>query len=1084
MLRQSRYRSQGLAVLAAVATTAALGVALPSQAAPDGERPAAKARISSGKALAGSKKLSAGLDRDKQARQEVFVRFGGDGAAATAEGTSSKRAARLAAGERADDVESQARDAVADAKGADSDARRLFTVSNAVPGVGVEVDGDGIAALAARSDVVKISRIYPKKPANANAANLIRAINAWKYAGGTGKGVKVGVVDSGVDYTHAGFGGVGTPEAYEAALAAETDPNWRDGLPELGKAKIADGYDFAGNDYDADPDSENYQPVPKPDPNPIDCEEHGTHVAGTATGYGVTEDGKPFTGDYAGLTPAEVLDMKVGPGMAPESTLYPLKIFGCTGSTNLVIPALDWSLDPNGDGDFSDHLDIVNMSLGSDYGVVDDPENDVVDALHAQGVLSVVAMGNNGDLTDTGGSPGNAESSLAVASSVDSYQLRDGLIVDGPTDVAGIEPGQFSTEYDWPANGPTGAPVSGEVAAIPGDNADGCDALSAADAAKVNGKVAWLEWDDDDATRRCGSAGRSGNVAAAGAVGAVFTSSSDVFGAGILGSAQIPVFQLPATGTDKLRPAAEGGTLTVTFDGAQQATVRDIDPSLTDTVSGFSSRGTHGSLGVVKPDVAAPGDTIASVKSGSGDGVLSISGTSMAAPMAAGVAALVKATHPGWTPTQIKAAVMNTAVHDLWTKPGRKGLRYAPARVGAGRINAKYAVSTDVLAYVKGPRGPVSASFGVVPARVGRGPVVKTKRVTIANVGDSAARVRLAYQSVNSSPGVRYTVSPREVVVGAKRSRVVRVTMRVSPQALRHTIDPTMEATQLGAPRQFVSDSSGRLLVKPAGKRALRVPVYGAAKPVSATRAQVDGSDIVVRGTGIDQGTSSGAYVSLASVMEFGASSGVLPECTTDQLTGCASTVSEKAGDLKYVGAGSSGDLLWFGLATRADWATVGNSMTPYVDFDTSGDGEPDFETFVQNATGTDVLVATTVDLASGDIVDLQPVNFNFGDVDTNVFDTNVIMLPVSKELIGLPATGSAEISYVAATFSGYTGADIDRLEPVAFDAGAPAVTTEAPLYIDAGKTRIDVTTSGPAKALVFHLHGGKRARAQVLSFR
>ncbi len=73
----------------------------------------------------------------------------------------------------------------------------------------------------------------------------------------------------------------------------------------------------------------------------------------------------------------------------------------------MVIPALDWALDPNGDGDFSDHLDIVNLSLGSDYGAADDPENAVVDNLAKNGVLPVIAMGNGGDLTDIGGAPGN-----------------------------------------------------------------------------------------------------------------------------------------------------------------------------------------------------------------------------------------------------------------------------------------------------------------------------------------------------------------------------------------------------------------------------------------------------------------------------------------------------------------------------------------------------------------------------------------------------------------------------------------------------------------------------------------------------
>ena len=65
-------------------------------------------------------------------------------------------------------------------------------------------------------------------------------------------------------------------------------------------------------------------------------------------------------------------------------------------------------LDPNGDGDFSDHLDIVNMSLGSSYGPVDDPENLVVNNLAKHGVLSVISAGNSGDVTDIAGTPGTS----------------------------------------------------------------------------------------------------------------------------------------------------------------------------------------------------------------------------------------------------------------------------------------------------------------------------------------------------------------------------------------------------------------------------------------------------------------------------------------------------------------------------------------------------------------------------------------------------------------------------------------------------------------------------------------------------
>lgn len=1071
---------------AALSTTMVLSVT-GADAAPGKPRPAAKAPIAQSKTLTNAGgKLSAGIDRDRAKRQSVFVRFSGEGAAAAAEDSATVRAGKAAAADVADAVAAQSKDALTEAKAEDTKAKRLFTVSNAVPGVGMTLNNDAIEALAERDDVVKISRIYPKKVANANAANLIKAINTWKYAGGTGEGVDVGVIDTGIDFTHADFGGVGTVEAYEAALATSTSADWRDGMPALGQAKIAGGFDFVGDDYDPDPDSENYQPVPAPDPNPLDCNDHGTHVSGSAAGYGVNADGTTYDGDYASLTPAQVLDMKVGPGMAPEATLYGLKVFGCDGSTEAVIPALDWALDPNGDGDFSDHLDIVNLSLGSDYGVVDDPENDVIDALTAQGVLSVISMGNNGDLTDTGGSPGNAVSSLAVASSVDSYQLRDGLTVDAPADVAGVVSGQFSVAYDWAGNGPTGAPVSGDVVAIPGANADGCSPLTAEEAALVSGKIAWLEWDDDDATRRCGSAGRAGNVAAAGAIGSIFTSSLEVFGAGITGSDVIPVIQLPGSGTDALRPALEAGTLRVTFDGALAATVKDISPAISDTISSFTSRGPHGSIGVVKPDVSAPGDTIASAGVGTGNNVLVISGTSMAAPVTAGVAALVKSTHPDWTPAQVKAAVMNTAGHDLFAGENKTGRKYAPARVGAGRINAEQAVKTSVLAYTSGPNAPVSASFGVVPAVIGGGTVVKTKRVVVSNTGNAAVRVALSYQSINSSPGVSYSVFPRSLRVGAKKSATVTVTMKARPKRLRHTIDKTMDVNQLDIPRQFVSDSSGRLLVKPTGKPALRVPVYGAAKPVSTTTAKVSKGAIKLTGKGIDQGTGPSAYVSLASVMQLGATSGVLPPCAPGQTGQCADTASERAGDMKYVGAGSSGDWLWFGVATRGQWATIGNTVIPYVDYDVDGDGEPDFETYVQNAAATDLLVAFTIDLRTGETVDIEPVNFNYGDVNTNVFDSDVLLMPVLKEAVGVPADASAPITYVVGMYNLYTGDDIDTTDAVEFDAGTPAITTDSPLYVDAGNTTIDYTLSGtgPVRALVFHLHGAKGKRAQVLRVR
>ncbi len=676
-------------------------------------------------------------------------------------------------------ISSNADRAFSSARGADAKAVKLYTTTNLIPGFAVNTDAAGVRALAKRSDVVKVSRIIPKTATNANTANLVHALNTWKYNGDTGKGVRIAVIDTGLDYTHADFGGRGTVASYKKAFNNDTSPSWRAKLPKLGKEKVLGGYDLAGDSYDADPDSDTYQPIPHPDKNPLDCNEHGTHVAGIAAGYGVDKAGKTFTGKYSKLDAAKLLKMRIGPGMAPQAKLYSLRVFGCEGSTDLVLEALDRAMDPNQDGNTKDHFDMINLSVGSDDGVVDDPENAVVGQLAKHGVLPVISMGNGGDNTDIGGAPGNAPASLAVASSVDSFQMRDGLRVNTPDAVKGIAAGQFSIAYDW-ANKPN---VTGDVVSLSSANADGCDALSGADAAAVAGKVAWLTWDDNDATRRCGSAGRAGNVAAAGAIGAIFTSGLDVFAAGITGSADIPVIQLPKAQTDRLQSSVDHG-LNVTFDGSLQATIKDITPAINDTLSSFSSRGTHGSLGVVKPDVTAPGDTIASAGMGTGNNVLVISGTSMASPLVAGVSALVKSKHRDWSPLWLKAAVMNTAGHDVWTEPGHAGHRYAPARVGSGRVDARAAVTTRSIAYTKGGNQPVSASFGVVQVPIDGGTVVKSKTVVVRNLGAKKTTYKLGYQAVNPGTGVGYSVSRKSLTVPAHGARQVKVTMRIHPRRL------------------------------------------------------------------------------------------------------------------------------------------------------------------------------------------------------------------------------------------------------------------------------------------------------------
>ena len=220
---------------------------------------------------------------------------------------------------------------------------------------------------------------------------------------------------------------MGTVADYQAAKAQLGQPVTPDEFP---GPKVVGGYDFAGDAYQADPTTADYNPVPAPDPYPLDCNSHGTHVAGTVAGYGVNADGTTYTGAYNKNTPFSSL--RIGPGIAPLAKLYAYRVFGCAGSTDLVSAAIDRAADPNGDGDTSDHVDVINMSLGSDYGSPQDGDSVATDAASKLGITMVVASGNAGDLYDVGGSPGNAPSTIAVAASADAHSVVDALNVTGP----------------------------------------------------------------------------------------------------------------------------------------------------------------------------------------------------------------------------------------------------------------------------------------------------------------------------------------------------------------------------------------------------------------------------------------------------------------------------------------------------------------------------------------------------------------------------------------------------------------------------------------------------------------------------
>ncbi|PSL50675.1 subtilase family protein [Saccharothrix carnea] len=954
-------------------------------------------------------------------------------------------------------------------RGRDAKTREVAKTRNAVPGVVVTADAASLRDLTALPEVESVRLTVPKSVRNAGAVELTRVSRVWRDTGRYGEGLRIGIVDTGIDYTHADFGGPGTAAAYEAVDRT---------APWTPTAKVVGGHDFAGDAYDS---TKPELAVPAPDPNPLDCQGHGTHVAGTAAGYGENADGTPFRGDYSTVTPEALTGMKIGPGTAPKASLYALKVFGCTGSTELVGQALDWSLDPNGDGDFADHLDVVNLSLGSDFGGQDDPDSLFVRKVVEHGVVVVASAGNGGDFYDVGGSPANTPEALAVANTRDAFALLDGVEVAG-----GRQSGQYGKSYTGYAALDLALPV---VPVSDQGNLDGCAPITE----DLNGRFVWLEWDEDDATRECGSAARTDHAEAAGAEGVLLTATSDVFKAAIAGNAGIPAFQFTRAATEAVRPALVDGTLQVRMLGSLRNAVPTMTPTLADTITPSSSRGSRGAA-AAKPDVAAPGDTIVSASSGTGTDAVSMGGTSMAAPHVAGIAALVREARPEWTVEEVKAAIMNTASGEVTDGDDRTtGTPEAPMRVGAGRVDALDAVGVDLLAMVADDPGTVGVSFGPVEA-ASESTVEKT--VEVVNKSLLPRTARLTYEAATTVPGAEVEVWPPVVLVPPGGTATASVTLTVTPEDLRKVADPTIEKRQADVARQFLAEVSGRVLVR-SGDVTLRVPVYAAPEPVADVEAaDVGDGTVQLRGRALDQGEGDEAYRSLVSVLALHGSSPELPACGDGVPADCAVNSSAKGGDLRYVGAAVADGMLAFGVVTWHDWVTLGIANSPAVRLDTNGDGAHDYTVqAVKPTTGevvtADVWLARTVREADGVVVDEQPLNGQYGDVDTNVMDSNVVVLPVTLTALGIdPAAASAPLTYTVAVSGNYPApgnADgfVDRIDtPLSFDPLRPGLAVEGGVSFVAEVGAVLRVRRDPVggSLLFLHHHNASGDRAQVLA--
>ncbi|MCB1245885.1 MAG: S8 family serine peptidase, partial [Acidimicrobiia bacterium] len=662
-----------------------------------------------------------------------------------------------------------------------------------------------IPALEAISGVKSVARVIPVEPSNESSVPWIGAPEVWDL-GFTGEGVSIAVIDTGIDYYHANLGGSGDP----ADFAADDGLDLSDG--NFPNAKVVGGWDFVGDSYNADPSSDTYQPVPHPDPDPLDCYGHGSHVAGTAAGLGV--------------------DGIIGPGVAPGAELYALRVFGCDGSTDITSIAIEWAMDPNGDGSMDDHLDVINMSLGSSFGSPDDPSAIASGNAVAAGIVVVASAGNEGNAPYVTGSPAVNADTISVAASVDGGYAALGIeytVDDGDPVAVEAAEGGFT-----PALSLVG-PVTGTVVEVDDgtdDTNDGCEPLVNGD--EVAGNIALVE------RGVCAFVDKVQNAQDAGAIAVIVFNDAArgdaLVNMGGSGDFTIPsVFVGHTDGQAMADAAAAGSTVTSTL----SSDIVIPKPELADTLADFSSKG-PGYGNTFKPDVAAPGFGILSTKVGGGTTGSLSSGTSMAAPHVAGVAALLIDVHPDLDPAAIKALIMNS------THPAAED--YNLTKQGVGIVNVADAAALSSYA------APGGLAFGRIDSD--RTTTV-VKDITVTNMGSSTQTYSISEESLHALPGVTVTPKKSSVTVPAGASRTVKVALAADPSAM--TADDNF----------FSQTEADGWIVFESAADTLRVGYTAAVDPGSNVSARGVFNNVVVSNPAYADGAAEGfALINAASATE------------------------------------------------------------------------------------------------------------------------------------------------------------------------------------------------------------------------
>ncbi|MCC5853747.1 MAG: S8 family serine peptidase [Alkalimonas sp.] len=606
-------------------------------------------------------------------------------------------------------------------KAHDPDAMLHTTTRILAAGLVVSASADAIEAASLSNQVDKVLPLFHAKPHAVDSAAAIGASQLVQAGTATGQGIRIAVLDSGIDYTHQLLGGAGTEQAYLDAVSHQNEPAWPIG-------SVIGGFNFMEGH-----------------PNPIDTNGHGTFVA------------------HAALA------------AAPDAELYAYTVCDSTCPFAAQIGGIEAAMDPTGSGTLTNRADIINLSLGGEFGSTQTISGTqyLLQRAADLGVLVVASAGNDGNVPFRIAGPSTTPNALSVGA-MTHPTLQSQVLVESSLmgESIAAEASSFNPAGDFEFTDST-APLT----LVPG-NELACDAVD--DNLDLTDQAVLVFRGDCTFTQKVVNAQTAG---ASLVVLANNVPGEAPFSAG--GSHEaITIPSLMITLEDGIaiqNRLAEGLQVDYRFQAEQRA--------LSGAVANFSSRG-PAMDGLLKPEITAPGQAIEMAAAGTQDGVRRANGTSFSAPLVSGAAALLRELHPERTGFEIKATLMNTADLNVSYTPKALDENAAMAPVslmGAGMVNVEKAAASPVAAWVHDSRyqtRQAALAFGLQPMQQTS---TLVKQVTLKNFSQQARSYQLSMAPRDAAKPGAEALSwdyPASVQVGPLQSVQFEVALTVDPSQL------------------------------------------------------------------------------------------------------------------------------------------------------------------------------------------------------------------------------------------------------------------------------------------------------------